>query len=71
MDSHWSPLWNLGVRQPKSSRTKKSCKSSYTILERPPNERYGERVKVEIIFFYPKQNPSLDENRQQKGGNQP
>jgi len=28
--------------------TKQSCKNSYTILERPPNERLGKRVKIKI-----------------------
>jgi hypothetical protein len=32
----------------KSSRTKKSHKSSYTILKRPLDERCGECAKIEI-----------------------
>jgi hypothetical protein len=50
----------------KSSRTKQSRKSSYTIPEGLPNERHGECVKAKKMFFYPKQDPFLDENHQQK-----
>jgi hypothetical protein len=32
----------------KSYKTKQSCKSSYTILERPLGERHGEHAKVKI-----------------------
>jgi hypothetical protein len=32
----------------KSSKTKQSRRSSYTIFERPPEKRHGEQAKVEI-----------------------
>jgi hypothetical protein len=50
----------------KSSRTKQSCKSSYTIPKGLLNERHGECVKAKKMFFYPKQDSSLDESHQQK-----
>jgi hypothetical protein len=47
----------------KSSRTKQSYKSSYTIPKGLSNERHDECVKAKInVFFNPKQDPSLDEN---------
>ncbi len=51
----------------KSSRTKQSCKSSYTIPKGLSNERHDECVKAKInVLFNPKQDPSLDENHWQK-----
>jgi hypothetical protein len=54
----------------KSLGIKQSRKSSYTIFEGLSDERCGEHVKAKKMPFYPKQNPLLDENCQQKGGGQ-
>jgi hypothetical protein len=53
-----------------SSWTKQFHKSSYTILKGPLDEKRGKCVKVKNMFFYPKQDSSLDENHWQKKGGQ-
>jgi hypothetical protein len=51
--------------------TKQSCKNSYTIPEKTPDERLGKRVKIKKMHLYPKQKLSLNEYYRQKGGGQP
>jgi hypothetical protein len=47
-----------------SSRTKQSRKSSYTILEKPLDEKHGECVKEKINASLSKTRLVLDENLQ-------
>jgi hypothetical protein len=69
--------WLAHIFQKKIKATTKIIKDKailqkfITISKGPLDERYGEHVKIELVFSYPKQNLSLDENHQQKGGDQP
>jgi hypothetical protein len=52
----------------KSLKTKQFHKSSYTIPKGPSDERRGERIRVEKMPFYSKQDLFLNENHWPKGG---
>jgi hypothetical protein len=47
--------------------TKQCCKSSYTILEGPLDERCDECVKTKKMLLSPNQDLSLDEKHRQRG----
>jgi len=54
----------------KSSRTKQSCKSSYTIPKKPLEERCDKRAKAETNVFRFKVTSILGWKSSTKGGNQ-
>jgi hypothetical protein len=55
----------------KLSGTNQSCKSSYTIPKEPLDERYGEHVKIEIMFLIQNKIYLWMKIINKKGGDQP